>query len=824
MKRVASLWSTYLSSLLVVAVLLSKTLHISQHFSSLRLSQLLCYLPTLFVQDAIVIFLGVILLRRRRGTFFAVLNIVGGALVALSLVATSIQLGLYLATGSEVDWVTGFSFIKNPSGMKVLMSGKATMYRAGAVMISAALPLCWQLHLALRRNRLLWQITRRTFMSVRQVQRIQRNGLRVPLPVVAVLALALLQWSRPAVPWDHLCDSIPIVVFKAWSEARTSYHPNHQRNSSTFKGALFGLTWLDDSDRPLPGIDCWLDNEGNIATTADFSGANPSFCNTQQHRYRPLEDPLKISNLDLDILFPLQQTFRESSVNITHVVLLTLESIRKDVFPIRRGSAIYEQILGSQDADQKDPLDAVLARLTPVAHMVTGESFSEQPEENSELEHHMGGINVQGAVTGATYTVKSLLGSHCGVGAMPYDFLPEIDYDIYQPCVPHILNLFNRMKGYSISPRKNGEIGPVDVHHRPWTSAFLQSVESSAWGQGIQMDQMGFHTFVDSGTIEDERSKYYPPKSPTLNYFGYAEGEIKPYLRDIMHDAVNNKRRLFLSHLTSTTHHPWNVPPSFEKKKYMGSHGNTDHVPLNDYLNALQYGDRWLGEILDCLDEVGMTNQTLVVMVGDHGYPFPEDTKKWGVTSNPHITAFRVPLVFRHPHLPRIQLSVNATSLSILPTILDLLIQSGSLDRNDTAIASSLIPQYQGQSLLRPFRSAHKGREGWNIAVVAPGGSLLSISSAVVPYRLIAPLAKDAEYRFTNHAIDPAEIKPLTGWTLDEIRLAVHDAYGPKVASWVDRAAEVGEWWLEEQDRLWNIHGVVPSSVVGRELVRKAHS
>lgn len=88
-------------------------------------------------------------------------------------------------------------------------------------------------------------------------------------------------------------------------------------------------------------------------------------------------------------------------------------------------------------------------------------------------------------------------------------------------------------------------------------------------------------------------------------------------MRDIVFDAVNNNTRLFLSHVTSSTHHPWHTPDSFKNKKYMGNRGSVDHDLMDDYLNTIRYVDDWLGEVLSLIDEAGITNSTLVVIVGD---------------------------------------------------------------------------------------------------------------------------------------------------------------------------------------------------------------
>lgn len=38
---------------------------------------------------------------------------------------------------------------------------------------------------------------------------------------------------------------------------------------------------------------------------------------------------------------------------------------------------------------------------------------------------------------------------------------------------------------------------------------------------------------------------------------------------------------------------------------------------MNDYLNTVRYVDDWLGDIMGLLDEAGISNETLVVIIGD---------------------------------------------------------------------------------------------------------------------------------------------------------------------------------------------------------------
>jgi arylsulfatase A-like enzyme len=339
---------------------------------------------------------------------------------------------------------------------------------------------------------------------------------------------------------------------------------------------------------------------------------------------------------------------------------------------------------------------------------------------------------------------------------------------------------------------------------------------------------MGFEDKVVSETLDQARpGSKYAPKGQEINYFGYAETELKPYVQDLFEEAAQKKTRIFLSHVTSTTHHPWTTPEDFKMEFYMGEEGTVDHDPMNNYLNTQRFVDDWLGDIMTMLDETGIANSTLVVVVGDHGQAFGEDNEDiTGTYENGHISNFRVPLVFRHPHMPRIDITANATSISIIPTILDLLVQSGSLDARDSEIASSLLPEYQGQSLIRPFvpaigkstnsrskdahspRPIHKHQDShiqrvWNLGLINAGGSMVSVTSADTPYRLILPIREGFEYVFTHLDEDPGELHPMKTWTLSELVGEVSSKFGEDPASWLEDAEQVGKWYVNEQRRIW---------------------
>ncbi|TVY40610.1 hypothetical protein LSUB1_G005920, partial [Lachnellula subtilissima] len=532
--------------------------------------------------------------------------------------------------------------------------------------------------------------------------------------------------------------------------------------------------------------------------------------------YDPVQDPLRISNLDGDVFLSITEAIKKNKVNIKHVVILSLESTRKDVFPLKKNSHLHDAIMKSHGS-AKSAMEASsnIAKLTVNAELLTGEDsgYDVQEEYQSHLNRtwrglskEKGGLNVLGAFTGSTSTFKSMLGSHCGVQPLPVDFTVEAGDQIYQPCLPSILQLFNRNKNSSVERGHKETSSDKGFRSQPWRSVFVQSITDQYDRQEELNEGMGFTQVITKETLLDPTSKHYPPTEEESNYFGFPETQVKPYLRDIFQQSQELNERLFLSHFTSSTHHPWNTPGAGKSVDYLKRVWSAEH-PLNRYLNTIKYVDGWIGEVMDMIDEFNMAEETLVVMIGDHGYAFEEDSKQHSTFENGHISNMRVPLVFHHPSLPRIQLAINATSLSIIPTILDLLVTTSSLDAKDLHAASSLTHQYEGQSLIRPFVPARHGRQQWNIGVLNAGGGFLSVSSAAVPFRVVLPICKSGVYRFTDTDRDPNELFPIEENSITALAKTLARKYGVDESEWVREAEMVGKWWVGEQRRRWRYDG-----------------
>lgn len=118
-------------------------------------------------------------------------------------------------------------------------------------------------------------------------------------------------------------------------------------------------------------------------------------------------------------------------------------------------------------------------------------------------------------------------------------------------------------------------------------------------------------------------------------------------------------------------------------------------------------------------------------------------------------------------------------SLQIVPTIIDLLIESNSLSANGTNAAKDIRGLYEGQSLIRPLYQEANGMQDWQFSVMNTGGSWLAVRSANRPaWRIVIPLIDDVEWRFTDVERDPQEEHPITSFSFYDLMDALWHEYG----------------------------------------------
>lgn len=127
---------------------------------------------------------------------------------------------------------------------------------------------------------------------------------------------------------------------------------------------------------------------------------------------------------------------------------------------------------------------------------------------------------------------------------------------------------------------------------------------------------------------------------------------------------TDNKENLFFVWIHYfDPHAPYEPPPPFDLE-YAG----------REYDGEIAYSDRVLGELLEKLDRLDLTEKTLIVLTSDHGEGLGEHKEKThGIFI--YDSTLRVPLIFSNPKiLPKGKIVAEQIALiDVMPTALDLM-------------------------------------------------------------------------------------------------------------------------------------------------------
>jgi len=92
----------------------------------------------------------------------------------------------------------------------------------------------------------------------------------------------------------------------------------------------------------------------------------------------------------------------------------------------------------------------------------------------------------------------------------------------------------------------------------------------------------------------------------------------------------------------------------------------------NRYINAVHHLDQQLGLLFETLNRLGLYENTLIVITGDHGEEFME-AGHWGHNSSFSQEQIRVPLVILAPGLAPVVVDRMTSHLDIAPTVMHML-------------------------------------------------------------------------------------------------------------------------------------------------------
>jgi arylsulfatase A-like enzyme len=205
--------------------------------------------------------------------------------------------------------------------------------------------------------------------------------------------------------------------------------------------------------------------------------------------------------------------------------------------------------------------------------------------------------------------------------------------------------------------------------------------------------------------------------------------------------AVTEKALAFLAGRTAASdRRPWFLfvhyfDPHRLYQEHDGSSKAFGTEPVDRYDGEIAFTDEHIGRLLSELDSRGLSSDTVVVFVADHGEEFGDHGRQGhGVTLHNEVT--RVPLAIRVPGGTPRRVSDTVSLVDLMPTLLDLL----SVDAPDTPMAGrSLVPLLVGgragarDALLElevsHYREIHPDQDayisrGWKLIVAGSRGNV----------------------------------------------------------------------------------------------------
>ena len=270
----------------------------------------------------------------------------------------------------------------------------------------------------------------------------------------------------------------------------------------------------------------------------------------------------------------------------------------------------------------------------------------------------------RGAVVDRIYTVvphttKALVSILCGT------------YPYLEPQVKESIPGIMPRRGLAHLLRREG-----------YATAFFQTANNYE-GRRQVVANMGFEEF--KGVFDMPAEGF-----SDTNYFGKEERMmLGPSL-----DWVDARRGqpFFLTYLTLCTHHNYETPPTWPTIDF-----GVNNPTLNQYLNAVRYTDEFLKEVLGEFEKRGLAENTLFVVVGDHGEAFGEHGEK-GHNLTLYEEGIRTLAVLYAPGRipPTTVVRGTRSILDIVPTVCDFLglrVKEG---------------KFVGASLLRPVPADRK--------------------------------------------------------------------------------------------------------------------
>lgn len=339
-------------------------------------------------------------------------------------------------------------------------------------------------------------------------------------------------------------------------------------------------------------------------------------------------------------------------------------------------------------------------------------------------------------------------------------------------------------------------------HFSPWKAGMYQAPENHSRAQNKDTKGPAFEMadvpddaypdgFVATEAIRRLAEAKERPDTPFFIGLGFAKPHL-PFCAPKKYWDLHDPAKLPLARVTEPPVGAPQYAPQFggELRSYAGIPGkgalpqDLQRQLVHGYYAATSYMDAQLGRVLDRLDELKLTESTIVVLWGDHGWHLG-DHGMWCKHTN-YEQAARIPLLIAPPGIAPARTTAPVETVDIYPTLSELagLPMPAGLDgvsfakvlRNpEQRVRESIIHVYPRNHLLgRAIRTAGHRMVEWK----APGAE-----------------ASTAEYELYDYEKDPLETRNLAASQpeiLSSLKaiLATHPEAKPQIKAGNERTAE----------------------------------
>jgi phosphoglycerol transferase MdoB-like AlkP superfamily enzyme len=204
------------------------------------------------------------------------------------------------------------------------------------------------------------------------------------------------------------------------------------------------------------------------------------------------------------------------------------------------------------------------------------------------------------------------------------------------------------------NPRRFASLATILAGQAGYRAAFFQSAKGTFEARPSLVANLGFDLFMAREQLVDPS-----------RYLGYLAADEFAMLPAIRNWVSAEQRPFLLVVMCSATHDPYEVPTWY---------GQRASDPVDRYIQTIRYTDSFIEALHGQLKELGLDQETIFCVVGDHGEAFGEHGRL-GHDMIGFDEALHVPWLITGPIgvRPGTRILLPTSSIDVCPTILGML-------------------------------------------------------------------------------------------------------------------------------------------------------